>query len=186
MKRERPPARLPSPTASPGSDRFRRLLPDPQLHRRSRQRPGRFKSHQHPIRSRRSRRNRHARQIRRHHQRRPQSHALRVDCRRGAGRDGRCVDSGVFRITALKIIGSCGRRCFFCYIPAARRLFRFVQIKKGSQLIHHWRGGCLVIVYLKSINVILGCFAFLYDISTLPLLFHIPRMYVYGFTSNLD
>ena len=60
-----PPRRLLRRAVVP--DRIRRLLPDPQLHRRPRQRPGRFKSHQHPIRSRRPRRNRHARQIRRHH-----------------------------------------------------------------------------------------------------------------------
>ena len=39
-------------------------------------------------------------------------------------------------------------------------LLRFVQTKKVSRLIHRWRGGCLVIVYLKNMYVILRCFVF--------------------------
>ena len=61
-------------------------------------------------------------------------------------------------------------------------LFGFVQTKKGSGLIHHWRGRCLVFVHLKSLYVILGCFLFLYDISTLSGLFRIHRAYIYAFT----
>ncbi len=35
---------------------------------------------------------------------------------------------------------------------------RAFRTKKSSSLIHRWRGGCLIIVYLESRYVVLGCF----------------------------
>ena len=47
-----------------------------------------------------------------------------------------------------------------CSVTLALRSadIRAFRTKKGSSLIHRWRGGCLVIVYLESRYVVLGCF----------------------------